>query len=428
VYNKAGQFEAFDFIFVDEAHRIPASGEGKYRTFISQCRKFNPDIRVVGWTATPFRMNCGPICHSDHILNEVCYEAKVTDLISQGYLSKLRSKVGDSLNLSDVRKSGDYVIKSLAQVTNREEVVRSAVREAVRIMTEKKRRYAVFFCVDIEHCKRVSAELAKYRIHAPAVTGKTPQRERDRIVKDFKRGKIHAICNVSVFTEGFDAPHVDCVVLLRPTLSPGLFSQMVGRGMRWSDMKDCCWILDFANCIEEHGPIDTLGDNLYVAMATCGDCRESFSRAVRKCPSCGWEIPKQEVERLEQVEMERRIHSARASNKNILSIEPETCSVDTVYVSRWVKEGSPDSIRVQYRCGLSMFKEWVCLDHDGYAGVAAQRWYSSHVENKGRKVSVSEALEDIFLSQKIHDSIKTITVKKTGRHFEVIGHNQTVQE
>ncbi len=69
IFKKAGEFPPFDFLFVDEAHRIPPSGEGKYRTFINECRRFNPNLRVVGWTATPFRMGCGPVCHKDHILN-----------------------------------------------------------------------------------------------------------------------------------------------------------------------------------------------------------------------------------------------------------------------------------------------------------------------------------------------------------------------
>ncbi|MFA5186722.1 MAG: DEAD/DEAH box helicase family protein, partial [Patescibacteria group bacterium] len=93
VYKKAGEFQPFDVIMVDEAHRIPPHGEGKYRTFIQGCKKFNPLLRVVGWTATPFRMGCGQICHRDHILNEICYEASVVSLIQDGYLCKLRSTV-----------------------------------------------------------------------------------------------------------------------------------------------------------------------------------------------------------------------------------------------------------------------------------------------------------------------------------------------
>ncbi len=431
IYRKSGEFPPFDFMFVDEAHRIPPSGEGKYRTFIKGCKQFNPALLVVGWTATAFRMGCGPICHKDHILNEICYEAKITDLINDGYLCKLRSKVGECQPaLAEVRRnsSGDYIVSSLSKATNRQTLISGAIRESVGIIRSEDRKSIVFFCVDVEHCKRVSDELRKYGIYAPYITGKTRQHERDRIISDFKDGKIHAICNVNVLTEGFDAPRIDCIVLLRPTLSPGLFSQMVGRGLRWDDEKDYCLVLDFANCIDEHGPIDLLGEGQRVVMATCSQCRESFSRATRACPACGWEIPKQEIERLEVVERERRMHSDKASGKSILSDEPQILKVDTVYVARHVKPGSPDSIRVQYRCGAGMYREWICLDHEGFAGTKAKKWMRERMTNWDSLVTVNDALNNMFLSQSILEYTKTITVKKIGKHYEIIAYNQPLME
>lgn len=430
IYNKSGEFQPFDFLFIDEAHRIPPSGEGKYRTFISGCKAFNEKLRVIGWTATPFRMGCGPICHSNHVLNEVCYEAKITDLIAQGYLCNLRSKVGQSVpDLSEVKRNsgGDYITNSLAEATNRNDIVQSAIAEAVRIMTAEKRRAAVFFCVDIAHCERVSQELRKYGIYAPYITGKTPQHERDRLIRDFRNGHIRAVCNVNVLTEGFDAPHIDTIVLLRPTLSPGLFSQMVGRGLRIHSTKSYCLVLDFANCIDEHGPIDLLGSGDRVVMATCQNCRESFSKAVKMCPACGWEIPKQEIDRLDSVEKERRMHGTKISGKSILSNEPETYKVDAVYIARHCKPGSPDSVRVQYRCGLSIFREWLCLDAEGYAGQKAQAWWRKRFGTR-ECVSVNDALtKDMFVSQNILEWTKTITVKRNGKYFEVIDYNQPAQ-
>ena len=427
VHKRAGEFAPFDVVMVDECHRIPPRGEGKYRTFIAGCRKFSPNLKVIGWTATPFRMGCGDICHADHILNEVCYEAKITDLIRDGYLCPIRSKVGVAQpELSEVKRNsgGDYILKSLAEATNGDKVVCDAVAEAVRIMNAENRRAAVFFCTDVEHCEAVSAELRRHGIVAPAVTGKTPAVTRDRVVQDFKAGRYRAICNVNVYTEGFNAKHVDCVVLLRPTLSAGLFAQMVGRGLRLHPNKTDCLVLDFAGCIEEHGPIDLLGGQP-VAMATCEECRESFSRAVRVCPVCGWEIPKQEIERLEAAEREKRLHGSKASNRSILSTEPETHPVDAVHVSRHQKPGSPDSLRIQYRCGLSMFREWVCLDHDGFAGRKARQWWARRFGDKEAKtITVSAALEDMFLGQRLLDYTKTITVRRDGRHFEVVGYNQ----
>jgi DNA repair protein RadD len=188
VYRRAGEFLPWDVIMVDEAHRIPFKGEGKYRTFINQSRRFNLKLKVIGWTATPFRLDGGQICHRDHILNEVCYEAKVTDLILDGFLCSLRSKVGVvQPDLTGVRKAGgEYVLKSLAEATNRDKIVADAVAEAARIIKAENRKAIIFYCVDIAHCRKVSAQLQQHGIYAPFVTSKTRQRDRDR-----KRQRLH---------------------------------------------------------------------------------------------------------------------------------------------------------------------------------------------------------------------------------------------
>lgn len=428
IFRRSGEFPPWDFIFVDESHRIPPAGEGKYRTFLAGCRRFNSSLKVVGWTATPYRMACGPICHKDHILNEICYESKITDLIGQGYLCRLRSKVGRTQPaLSGVRRNtnGDYIAASLATATNRRAVVDAAIREATAIIEQEHRRHIIFFCVDIEHCKLVSAALRQYGIYAPAITSKTRPRDRDKIIQDFKSGYLRAVCNVNVLTEGFDAPHIDCIVLLRPTLSPGLYYQMVGRGLRPCDSKSYCLVLDFGNLIDEHGPIDLLGEGLVCTMAVCGACREAFSRACRVCPICGWEIPKQEIERLEQKERERRMHAEKASNKSILSNEPMVLNVESVHLARHRHKDRLDSLRLQYRSGLSCYREWLPMDDNSPVGDAAQRWWRERFGNKER-VSVNDALSDMFAAQTIAEWTKTITVVRQGNKWKVVGYNESL--
>ncbi len=432
IYKKAGEFQPFDFLFVDEAHRIPPSGEGKYRTFINECKRFNPKLRVVGWTATPFRMGCGDICHRDHILNEVCYEAGITELIDQGYLCDLRSKVGTiQPKLADVKRNsgGDFITKSLAAATNKQQIIRGAVKEAVWFIREYKRKSVIFFCVDIEHCNLVSEELKKHGVHAPTVTGKTPKEVRDKLIGDFKAKRVNAVCNVNVLTEGFDAPHIDCIVLLRPTLSPGLFSQMVGRGLRPDVSKLFCLVLDYGMCIDTHGPIDTLGGE-HPAMAICSECREFFSRAVRICPGCGWEIPKKQVEIMDRADAERKMHALQASKKSILSGVPEVRKVDEVYVNVHTKEGGRTSLRVQYRCGVSMFREWICLDHPGYPGINAHAWWVARFGRMKTRVTVADAVGGLFTSQAILEFTKTITVVKAkgDRYYRITHYNQELPD
>lgn len=414
VYSKWGHFPKFHAIIIDEAHRIPPAGEGKYRTFIKGCQSINPKIRTIGFTATPYRLGCGNICHADHILNEICYEANVGDLIDQGYLCRLRSKIGDiQPDLSDVTRNGkgDYTLKSLIKAVDHDKIISEAVNHTVRTIKEYKRQSVVFFCVDVSHAEKVSLELRKYNILAPVVHAGTPAKQRDKIANDFKAGKLHAIVNVNVYTEGFNAKCIDCVVLYRPTLSIALYLQMVGRGLRLFQGKDFCLILDYAHCIEEHGPIDIpIGSE--VAVIECGECGDVFSRAVRICPNCGWNIPKQVIEQIEKTEREKKMHETKASQLSILSAEPETVKVSSVSVYRHVKAGGIDSVRVEYRCGLKVYREWICLDHGGWAEIKARQWWQARFgPTEAREVTVASATGDLFLPQKLLDWTESVIIK-----------------
>ena len=419
IYKKAFDLDPFDLIIVDEAHRIPPSGDGKYRRFIADCKIANPKSRVVGMTATPYRMGGGDVCHRDHILNEICYEIGVAELIEKKFLCPLRSKVGDAApDLANVKKrGGEYVTNSLSSVTDVPELVRDTIAEAVPMLADRKA--IIFFCVDIPHCQHVSEELAKHGIEAPCVTGKTPAAERDKITERFVSGEIRAVCNVNVLTEGFDATRTDAIVLLRPTQSKGLYYQMVGRGLRLDDRKDDCLVLDFAECIHSHGPIDHLGGD-GVRLTKCPECKEMFSRATRQCPACGWKIPKKQIEREEAEEAQRKMHNTVASRQNIISNgEPEELRVDAVKVHRHVKPGKPDSLRVTYRCGLRTFSEWVCLDHHGPAGSIAHGWWKRRFA--GKTPTVDTALQDIFLETSLSAITTSIKVKKKGKYHEIVG-------
>lgn len=426
IFRKWGSFSPFDVIIIDEAHRIPARGEGKYMEFLKGCKTINPNVKLVGFTATPYRMGMGNICHRDHILNKVCYAANVSDLIKNGFLCNLRSKVGDvQPKLDEVKRNGrgDYIIKSLSKTVDKKDVVAAAIQSVMRIIIAEERKSIVFFCVDQNHCERVSVELRKYGVDAPIVTAKTHHRDRERIAELFKKGIYKAICNVNVYTEGFNAKRVDCIVLLRPTLSKGLYVQMVGRGLRLHPDKNACLVLDYAGCIAEHGPIDCIeaGD---VRIEKCAECGDVFSFAIKKCPNCGWEIPPQVVERVEAKERKKKMHEAKAAELAILGHTPDLMIVDEVSVFRHKKEGKPDSIRVEYRCGISVFREWICLDHGGFAERKAREWWVKRFGvDEAMQITVDGALYDMFLGERIMAVTKSIFVIRNGKHSEIVGHN-----
>ena len=421
VHRKGSDFAPFDLIVVDEAHRIPMKGEGKYRRFIADCKTQNPRLRVVGFTATPFRMGIGPICHRDHILTQVCYEANVCDLIHDGYLSHLRSKISEiAPDVSGVAKrGGEYVSHELAKAVDREQLITDTVASAVQILRTASRKSVLWFCVDVNHCKHVAAELRRHGRRAEALVGTTQIHTRDRIASRFLDGDIEDICNVDVLTEGFNAKRIDAIVLLRPTESPGLYAQMVGRGLRLFPGKTDCLVLDFAHCIDTHGPIDVIAGG-ETKMETCRECAEVFSRAIGACPQCGWEVPKITLDLGEIAARERRLHDSRASDRSILSDDhTETLSVDTVMATRHHKGDKPDSIKVTYCVGISRVTEWICLDHPGYAGHKAASWWTRRF---GLPVpSVDEALQDLFLGHKIAAVTESLVIcRPTGKKYAEI--------
>lgn len=423
VYRKAGHFKPFDAIIVDEAHRIPVKGEGKYREFISMAKEINPDLRVVGFTATPFRLGSGPICHKDYILNKVCYEANVGKLIADGYLSKLRSKCGEAEpDLADVKKSGgDYQQKDLGRVMADNDLVARAVADALRHLDAEHRKCVVWFCTDVKHVQEVSRRLWERGEKNAVVTGSTDAKERTKAVEAFRAGAYRHILNVNVFTEGFNVKQVDAVVLLRPTLSKGLYSQMVGRGLRLHPDKQDCIILDYARCIETHGPIDCLEDET-VRTVVCKTCREVFARPLGKCPHCGWTIPKQEMERMEAEERERARHEARAAQLAILGALPQRLEVDDVSVAIHRKDGAPESLCVTYRSGMRTVREWLCFGHGGYAAEKARRWWADRFGSEEAKtMTVQNAASNLFTAQAIKSVTRAVVVLKRGKYHEIVG-------
>jgi len=384
VYDKSAQLGRFDLILVDEAHRIPVRGEGMYRRFIGDCRRVNPDLRVIGLTATPYRLGTGPVTGPEYVLNAIAYEAGVGDLIKQGYLCNLISKGGTArADLSNVHvRGGEYVAYELEAAVNRSDLVAAAVDEILAYCAQ--RRAWIVFCASVAHASAVSHALAARGVEAPVIEGNTPLQERDAAIARFQRGELRALCNVNVLSEGFDAPHVDAVILLRPTKSAGLYYQQVGRGLRLHPSKSDCLVLDFAGNILEHGPIDAIrverprkrGAKAKVVTAPtkqCPKCAEIILASLIRCPDCEHEFPRTLAK-----------HDSTASNAPILSDEDRARLISVHRVTaatyqRHDKPGGTPSLLVRYQCGLWSFREWVCLEHAGIARARAVEWWRTRM-------------------------------------------------
>jgi DNA repair protein RadD len=377
----------FDLVLIDESHLVPQSGEGMYRKLIERLRGNTPDLRVAGLTATPFRLDSGRLDNGDErLFDEIVYSYDIAAGIADGWLSPLISKASATeIDVSNVvRRGGEFVAGSLEAAADRENLTAAASAEIARYGAE--RRSWLIFCSGVDHAYHVRDALRGLGIHTETVTGDTPAGERARLIRDFRDGRIRCLTNAQVLTTGFDAPGVDLIVFLRPTLSTGLYLQMVGRGVRVAPDKADCLVLDFAGNVRRHGPVDAIvmpdrmkrevDPDAYktaidtVRAKTCPQCESLVGVATVTCKYCGYEWP---------VELK---HEAEADDLPILSTErknmPELMPVVSWQPRRWPKEGAPDTLRVTYFAGLASYHEWLCFEHKGFMRDKAERWWRRH--------------------------------------------------
>jgi DNA repair protein RadD len=375
----------FDLCLVDEAHRIPPDGEGMYRTLLGDMKAVNPNVRTIGLTATPYRMGTGLLCGRSEMLNEVCYEISVRELIVEGYLCKLISKTGSKDAIADTSqvhtRGGEFVADELEEAFSDAAKVKAAVAETLQHARSRKK--VLIFSCGVKHAQMILDELRAQSTEPSAmITGEMPTNERDQTLEAFRSGGIKYLVNINVLTEGFDAPDIDTIVLMRATKSPGLYYQAAGRGFRVCEGKSNCLVLDFGENVFRHGPLDKIkskrqgggegrGD---APVKACPACSAIIPLSMTFCPECGYEWP-QEVAR----------HGHRAGEEAVLSGEVKETWHRVEYVDYWehVKKGAepdaPKTMRVQYSIGFrGWFSEWVCVEHQpgSFPRRKAESWWA----------------------------------------------------
>ena len=438
VYNKACELDAFDLVVVDEAHAISSEGDGMYRTFLADMKVINPHVRVIGLTATPFRLKGGLICKPENILNEICYEAGLKEMIQQGYLSPLISRAGRAeANLANLHiRGGEFISDEVAAAMDNDALVTSACREIVELTRDRKS--VLIFTASVDHCKHVAEKIQAFSGKECAiVTGDTPPAERAEIIARFKGEFIPAdlfgtpkpplkfLANVNVLTCGFDAPNTDCVVMLRPTNSPGLLIQCAGRGTRLSPEtgKSSCLFLDYGGNILRHGPLDMIkvkepgsGKGGDAPAKKCPQCLALIHAGYTACPECGYVFPpKESNDKMTQTASSAGVISGQVDYTDYEVLDVYYC----VHEKRGADPDAPKTMRVDYQVGFNEFKsEWVCPEHTGYARGKFEKWWHERAAlgcpmPRSAREAVSLANEGLLAAP------ESITVKTiAGERFE----------
>lgn len=416
IAKKAYQVGWFDMAVVDEAHAISPNDETLYQRFLNDLVQINPYFRMVGYTATPFRLGYGYIYGEGKIFSEVAAEVEIPELLEKGYLSPVVSKALDiSIDTSGVKKrKGEFIASQLA--TQLDLVMNEALDDVC--VKAADRAAWIIFCPTVESAEKASDYLNKLGILTACVTGNTPKAERAELLADFKAGKYRALTNVEVLTTGFNNPAIDCVVMLRPTESTALYIQMIGRGMRIFDGKEDCLVLDYANNISTHGCVDDPivkipkqnREKGEAPVKICPECEEYVHASASECGGCGHIFPPP-APKIE----------TKASDAPLLKaqIKIEFRDVDHWELKCHKKPGKPASMRVDhYASGIFpviIASEWICFEHDGFAKKSAGLWWSRHGGEYPIPATVTEALRR-------QDELRTpsaIGLKRDGKYMKV---------
>ncbi|NOG73736.1 DEAD/DEAH box helicase [Roseicella sp. DB1501] len=417
VYNKAFDIQRCDVLLIDEAHTVSRNAQTMWDRFIADLRTINPHMRVIGLSATPYRLDSGSLVEGDdRLFEDIAYEYGILDAIREKYLCEVIPKHMETrLDVSGVHKrGGEFIAGELEAAVNVDEVTRTAVAEIVQYGAN--RGTWLCFCAGVDHSHKVAEAIRAHGIECAVVTGETPPAERDQILRAFKDGKLRAVANRDIMTTGTNVPRIDLIAGLRPTASAGLYVQMLGRGSRTFPGKENCLYLDHANNAGRFGPIDQIKPRRpgkgggEAPVRVCDHCHAVCHAGARSCPDCGRDFPPPEI----------RIAAQSYSNP-ILStqIAPEWLDVIGMTQMRHEKAGRPPSLKISYHTlNGKMISRWLCFEHGGFARQKAVEWH------KGRMPRLPPDTVDEALNMP-YPQPSRILVRKEGEHLRILKEDYT---
>lgn len=410
-----------DIVQIDECHLLSQDAATMYGKFLSGLRAVNPDLRLIGWTATPYRVGQGLLTQGEGALfNAIVYRTDIKRLIADGWLSPLVVPSNKQIQIDTTNartQSGDWVQADLALTADLQQV-NTAVADDVAREFFNGRTSILVFGVNVQHAEHLRDEIRSRGLSVEVVVGEAP--DRARILDRFKSRQLTCICSCDVLTTGFDAPVTDVIALVRPTQSPGLYVQMLGRGMRRADSKESCCVLDYGGNIARHGPItdvrqpearrkrqDGLGP-----VKTCPQCMASVPAGRRQCVHCDYEFPPPE-----------KTANADASRLDPMGSEvrgPAHHDIQFAECEPHVgKQSGRPTLRVRYVdfSWQTVASEYICLEHDGYARQKAEGWWRVFFPDRPVPATIDEGMR-AFRAGHMR-AVKSIEVVWDGRFQKV---------
>lgn len=399
-------------IIIDEVHNVDPT-EGRYARFIER----HPDACLAGFTATPWRSGV-PIYGQHGLFQRVAYRRGLLEGISDGFLvPPVTRRMPESWDASRVSLvGGDYNQGELANLVKDRGKIRAQVADAIGRLTG--RRSVVWICTCIEHAEDVAAELTAHEEMAVVMHSKA---ETDGLLALFAAGEVRHIVSVMMLTEGIDVPCIDAIVMMRPTRSPTLAVQAIGRGLRPSPGKTDCLVLDYGDVLASIGPLHdpylrTPGERrtappIERQMSVCPSCLSYIQPGQTECPDCG-AVNQREVDRL------KALAEKAAEVDPLGGREPEVLTVERVEIGQHRARSGNDCIVLAFQVQGRMWPVKAYGSEHAYSWMKFQR-----LLNELTPFRFDSWRECYDATRELQGTLimpKTVTVKKTGDFENVI--------
>lgn len=395
--NQLNYFQPVNIIILDEAHlaRIPQEDDtekdyDQFQAIITKLKEYNPKTRLIGFSATPYRLSQGYIYGDKNTKGcqpyfpELNYSIAISELMVQDFLSPLIAKT----IISDQAKNeinsckitaGEFNLAMLADIMSSGIHVNSAVEAWKEYASDRKK--TLCFCTTIEHCEIVAKAFNDAGIPAIAIHSKLEDDDLTEAMNSLDDGNHKIFCSVAKLTTGLDVPDIDCILALRPTKSTSLWIQIIGRGLRIAPGKKDCLCLDLSGNFNEHGTnLDkprvfykltkkSDSEKKEPEAKQCPSCSAILHPACRVCPDCEYVFVFQttidQQPELRDVVIGPDIRTFPVTNMTAVLNHSKKSEKDNIWIKLHFED--PDS---DFRNRFKSVSMWLCFPEDGYSGYA----------------------------------------------------------
>ena len=423
IYKRPEEFGEVNIIIIDEAHMLSPNDGTMYKTFIDYMTKVNPNLRVIGFSATPYRLGQGLLTEEDGLFDDIIIDFTETQkfnwFVDEGFLSPLVTKrTRSEIDYTKARVlGGEFNPKDIGELANTNELNRAVVEECIEYGAD--RRHWMVFAANVEHGKALQEVFEARGVSAIFIDAKTEGRDDKR--KAWEESEYRCLINVGLYTTGYDFPALDLLAIVKSTQSTAWWVQVCGRGTRcvyysyeYPQTKDerllaiaegpkqDCLVLDFGGNTRRLGPINApiipkprrkgdKEDETEAPVKTCPTCQTYNHTRASHCVICGYEFPPPES------------LNASASDDDIMvkdAQEPNVVEIDVLSVT-YRKKISKNG-RVYLRCTYSTIGKryhdtvFIGSDEPVLRNRADKWWWHRVKDRKGLNQKTYDYPKDIY--------------------------------